>query len=69
MAKVSNKISRKVPNAEADRELKIELVRRGISVKEIAAQIKRPVPTVSTAVNHADRFPRVRAQIREVLYA
>jgi DNA-binding NarL/FixJ family response regulator len=69
MAKASNKISRKPLTSDADRELKVELVRRGISVKQLAEQIKRPVPTVSTAVNHADRFPRVRAQIREVLYA
>lgn len=55
--------------APTTRDIKVEMVKRGMKVKDLADRINRPVPTVSTAINHSERFPRVRQQIVEVLYA
>jgi IS30 family transposase len=45
-----------------------KLAERDISVTQLASQINRPRETVSRAI-HQQKYPKVLAQIREVLYA
>ncbi len=45
-----------------------KLAEKDLSVKDLAARVGYPRETVSRAIHH-QKFPRVLAKIREVLYA
>jgi len=46
--------------------VRIALVRRGITVSDLARRIGRPRSSVSMAI-HTPRFPRIRRAIRQAL--
>jgi plasmid maintenance system antidote protein VapI len=52
---------------EAGLDIKHELLDRGMTVADLARQIRRPRPTVSAAIHNPDRFPLLRAAIEKAL--
>jgi len=53
------------------KEIKIELLHKGWSVSDLSRNLTPPRPrsTVSQAIHHAHRFPKVRTQIIAVLWS
>lgn len=48
--------------------LKMALLKKNLSITDLADQIEHPRPNVSKAINHG-KFPRILAKIQEVLCA
>ncbi|HSI10389.1 MAG TPA: hypothetical protein VK961_00030 [Chthoniobacter sp.] len=54
------------PQAKFSKRVRIEMVKRDLSVTDLAKLVGRRRDTVSTAI-HSDRFPVVKRQIEEAL--
>lgn len=48
-------------------DLKVALLRRGLSITNLASQLGRSRQAVSLTINGSERFPRVRDQILEAV--
>lgn len=48
-------------------ELKVALLRRGLTITTLASQLGRSRQAVSLTINGSDRYPRVRDQILEAV--
>jgi len=46
---------------------KISLIKRGLTVTELATELERPRQTVSAVVNGSLRFPRLRRRVAQFL--
>jgi hypothetical protein len=61
------KDARELSGPEFSLWVKTQLLHRRLSVTQLARRVKRHRSTVSTAIHNAERFPRVREMISEVL--
>jgi len=50
------------------KRIKVRLLHKEMTVAQLARHIDRPRPSVSAAI-HQGRFPRIRKQITDFLYA
>lgn len=49
------------------RSAKIALIKRDLSVTELAAKLDRPRPTVSAVINGSRRYPKLRECVAKFL--
>lgn len=62
-------MSHRSHNKKTPTEFKIELLRRGLSITQLANRLGKSRQAVSGAINGSDRYPHVLSKIEEVIYA